>query len=102
MNARQFDSGFKIRLLITEDGATGLNISTATTKQIVLRPPKGDDLTKAASFSTDGSDGFIEYTVASGDLNKPGNWKVYAKIVMPSGLDLRSSSVALSVESAPA
>ena len=101
MDARQNDHGFTLRLLITEDGTTGLNISTAPTKQIILRSPSDGYTVNAADFTTDGTDGFIEYTVPEGVLNKPGRWKVYAKVVMPSGLNVRSTGVDLQVESAP-
>jgi len=101
MNARQHDYGFTIRLLITEDGTTGTDISAATTTQIIFRPPRGDYKVRAATFSTDGTDGHIEYTVAKGDLHMSGPWKVHSKLIFPSGLNLRGTGVALLVEAAP-
>jgi hypothetical protein len=39
----------------------------------------------AAGFTTDGTDGKIEYTTVDGDLNGAGNWEIQAKVVTPSG-----------------
>jgi len=67
------------------DGSAAVDISTATTKNIVFKKPDKTILPKAGSFVTDGTDGKISYTTVSGDLSKAGEWCVQGAIVMPAG-----------------
>jgi len=62
-----------------------LDISSATTKELVFKTPLGILKTKTASFTTDGTDGQIEWTTINGDLDEIGEWKLQAYIVLPSG-----------------
>lgn len=49
----------------------------------VSKPPNsGTMLTKAGSFTTDGTDGKLSYTTIAGDLSVAGEWKASASIVM--------------------
>ena len=73
---------FKVTI---KDSAAVVNVSTATTKQIILKKPSGTKLTKEASFFTDGSDGIITYTTLSGDLSEEGMWKLQGYIVLTGG-----------------
>jgi hypothetical protein len=67
-----------------EDCDGVIDLSTATTKQLIFTKPSGTKLTKDASFVTDGTDGQIRYVSASGDLNELGNWKLQAYIILGS------------------
>lgn len=78
------DIGTVFEVTVQENGAA-LNISSATTKQILLRKPSGTVLTKTASFVTDGTNGKISYTTVAGDLSEDGQWKIQAYIVLPTG-----------------
>lgn len=80
------DVGTVIRLTI-EDGGSAVDVSSASTKQIILLSPTqgATALTKTASFTTDGTDGRIEYATVAGDIDVPGWWKVQAKVVLSSG-----------------
>lgn len=62
--------------LTVEDGGTATDISGYTTRSIKLLSPSGTAKTKTAIFKTDGSDGKIQYTLASGDIDKAGTWWV--------------------------
>src|SRR5688572_24919408 len=64
--------------ILDSDGNPMTNLGSATTKQIIITKPNGTKLTKTASFYTDGSDGIIQYTVISGDLDSAGLWKIQA------------------------
>ena len=75
------DIGTALRVTIEEDGAA-LDISTATTKQILLVKPSMTKLTKTAVFVTDGTDGVIEYVTIAGDLDELGNYSIQGYIVM--------------------
>lgn len=68
------DYGTTIEVIVEEDGAV-VDISSATTKQIKFRTPDGRVLTKTASFTTDGTDGAMKYTLQQGDLDEPGRWR---------------------------
>ena len=65
------------------DCDTGLpiDVSAATTKTIKLLLPDLSVLEKAASFTTDGTNGKIQYTIASGDLSQSGRWKIQGYVV---------------------
>jgi len=99
MTIRLNDVGAVLRLRIKENGVA-VDVSTATTFEILLNPPKGLSRRKAATFTTDGTDGVIQYTLQAGDANVVGEWSVQARVVLPSGFDLTSSPVSLTVERA--
>ena len=73
---------FKVTL---KDGASVVSISSATTKQIILKKPDGTKLTKSATFSSDGTDGIMYYDTVSGDLDVAGVWKLQGKVVISAG-----------------
>lgn len=78
------DIGTKFEVTI-KDNELIVDISDATTKEIIFKKPDDSVLTKPASFTTDGIDGKMEYSVVSGDLNVSGLWKLQVRIVTPSG-----------------
>jgi hypothetical protein len=70
------DVGTVITVTIVEDdGTTAINVSTATTKKIYIKKSDGTVITGTASFTTDGTDGKIYYTIASGNLSIPGTYQ---------------------------
>ena len=62
-----------------------LDVSAATTKEIVFGKPDGTVLTKAAAFFSDGTDGIIQYTTVSGDLSAAGDWSIQAHVIFSGG-----------------
>ena len=66
-----------LRALITDD-VTGLfvDISSATTKTIKLQKTDGTVVEKTAVFTTDGTDGYIQYITVTGDIDQAGGWKI--------------------------
>ncbi len=68
--------------VVTIEGETCLvlDISSASTKNLIFRKPDGTLLTKPATFVTDGTDGQIKYTFVAGDLDQHGKWSVQAFI----------------------
>ena len=83
------DVGTIIRLTVTDDGSA-VDLSASSTKQILLRKPSGQVLTKTASFTTDGTNGQIQYTTIAGDLNEVGDWRAQASLVFASSSWLSS------------
>ena len=86
------DIGTKLDLLIDDEDGNVLNISAATTKQIILTKADGVEVTKTAVFVTDGTDGLLRYVTIAGDIDVIGVWKKRAYVVTPSWT--RHSSVA--------
>jgi len=72
-------------VVTVKDDATVVDISAATTKQIIFLAPDGGKLTKSASFTTDGKDGKMQWTTIAADLDEPGTWKVQGKVVLTAG-----------------
>lgn len=62
-----------------------LDLSSATSLQIILKSPSGLTYTKTASFYTNGTDGKIVYTTINGDLNETGTWNIQSKVTIPAG-----------------
>lgn len=71
-------------IVTIKDDDVAVDLSTATTKQLIFRKPDGTKLTKNASFVTDGTDGKLKYVSVSGDLNEAGYWKLQAYIAIGS------------------
>lgn len=67
------------------DSGSAIDIQSATVKKIVFVKPDGTEMEKDAAFTTDGTDGQIEYQTVSGDLSAPGVWSYYAKITYSGG-----------------
>lgn len=67
------------------DSSGTIDISSATTKQIILLRPDGTKVQEDATFVTDGTDGRLSYTIQSTDFSLAGIWRVQWYIVMTSG-----------------
>lgn len=71
------DIGTRFTVTIMDDDEV-VDLSSYTTKQIILSKPSGEKLTKTATFLTDGTDGVIYYDSISGDLDEVGLWRIQA------------------------
>jgi hypothetical protein len=60
------------------------DISLATVKELVFTTPGGESKTRTASFTTDGTNGKIQYTSIAGDLDATGEWGLKGYIDSPS------------------
>ncbi len=78
------DVGTKFLVTVT-DGSSAVNISSATTKELIIKKPSGTKLTKATSFTSDGTDGKMQYNIASDDLDEAGSYKLQGKVVISDG-----------------
>lgn len=79
-------------LLTVKDGTLPVDISSATTIEILFQKPGTPAviLTKVAAFKTTGVDGKITYTTLAGDLDTVGLWRYQAHVIF-SGKDMKSS-----------
>ena len=88
-NLHKNDIGTIIRVTVSEKDCDCilqiLDISGATTREFKLKKPSGATVTKSATFTTDGTDGQIEYVTVDGDLDEVGEWKLQVYLVLPSG-----------------
>ena len=91
---------FKLTL---KDGVVIVDLSSATTKEIIFKKPDNTFVTQTARFldgTGDGTDGIIEYVSISGDLNVVGNWVLQAHVVLTSPVgEWRSSHHSFRVRS---
>ena len=78
------DVGTKFLVTVT-DGSSAVNISSASTKQLIIKKPSGTKLTKATSFSTDGTDGKMYYNIGADDLDEAGTYKLQGKVIISDG-----------------
>lgn len=64
---------FRVRII---DDVTGspIDISSSVVRKIKFKKSNGVILEKAADFTTNGSDGYMEYATVNGDLNVSGSW----------------------------
>jgi hypothetical protein len=60
-----------------------LDISSASTKTIIIEKPDNTIISASATFLTDGTDGIIYYRTVVGDLNQAGTYNVQSYLVMP-------------------
>lgn len=85
-NVHVGDVGTLLVVTVQDENGAVVDISTASTKQILLKKPdKTTLLTKAASFATDGKDGVLNYTTIAGDVDQAGDWQIQAKVILPTG-----------------
>lgn len=75
------DIGTVFRATIKEDDVI-VPVNSATTKQFIFQPPDGVSFTRDAVFTTDGTDGKIEYVTVDGDLSVGGQWRIQAYLVL--------------------
>lgn len=68
-----------------KDGSIAVDVSGATTKDIIFKKPNGSTLTKASVFVSDGTNGKIKYTSIAGDLDVIGVWKIQSHLVLSGG-----------------
>jgi hypothetical protein len=90
------DAGTTLRFTVREAGAA-IDISTATTKQILLRKPDGTVVAKTAGFGTNGSDGVLTYSILTADLDTAGEWRARANLVLSTGWSGQSDIDAFTV-----
>lgn len=66
---------------IDTDNSTAEDISTySDTIQMIIKDPSGNQQTVTAAFDSDGTDGIIKYTVATGIFDESGWWYVRGKV----------------------
>lgn len=62
-----------------------VDVSGATTKEIIFLKPDNTKVVKTAVFKTDGTDGIIQYVTIQDDLDQQDKWKLQGHVVLPTG-----------------
>jgi len=87
--AHENDIGTTFRVTVYDtnsDGTTKVaDIQSATTKKMTFKRPDGQTFERVAVFTTNGSDGQIQYVSVDGDLVPAGNWKLQAYVQTSDG-----------------
>ena len=94
---QQNDVGMPLELVFKDSAGVVVDISSATTKEILLHKPGGAVLTKTATFTTNGTDGKIRFSSASGDWDQPGVYRLQGHIA-GTGYNRYSSIVTMTAE----
>ena len=68
-----------------KDGDSVVDISSATTRKIVIKKPSGTKLTYTTTFVSDGTDGKMKYNAVSGDLDETGTYKLQSYVIIGDG-----------------
>lgn len=83
------DYGTVVRVTVYDTTSTGgsvvADISDASTKEFIFKRPDGTTFTVTAVFTSDGSDGQIQYTTGVEMLNMAGTWSLQAYVVTSGG-----------------
>lgn len=74
---------FEVTLM---DDTVIVDISAATVMQIIFEKPDKVIVVNTAVFTSDGTDGKMQYAVAlNTELDLKGNWKIQGKVTLPTG-----------------
>ena len=79
------DIGTVFRLTLKDNGSAVDISSASATKDIIFKKPSGLIVTQGASFTSDGTDGKIQYASVAGDLDEVGHWEMQASVVITAG-----------------
>lgn len=69
------DIGTEFRVTVIDSGVS-VDLSSATSLNLIFKKPDGQILTVAADLWSDGTDGIIYYNTVSGDIDQSGLWKI--------------------------
>ena len=76
------DVGTRFELTLEDGDGNAVDISSATTLQLVFRKPDGTVLEVTATLSGAGTDGKLYYDSVDGDIDLAGQWRVQAYVLM--------------------
>ncbi len=78
------------RATIKDQDNVVVNVSGASTKEIIFKKPGGTLITRAAAFTTNGTDGKIEYKTVTGDIDEAGTWEWEPHVIVSAGNEWRA------------
>lgn len=78
------DIGTQLIVTIKDDGVP-VDVSLASSIQIVITKPNTSKMVKTATFYTDGTDGLIYYTSILGDFDSAGVYEIQGIVNLSGG-----------------
>ncbi len=82
-----------------KDGASAVDISSASSVKFSVNPPRSAVKSFTAAFTSSGTDGKVRYTTLAGDINVPGTWWIQVLVTFSASKVLRSVPVSFTVGS---
>lgn len=79
------DVGTVYRATVKDQDNVVVDVSGASTKEIIFRSPTGVLKPFDAAFTTDGIDGQIEYKTLTGNINEEGTWEWQPHVIITAG-----------------
>jgi hypothetical protein len=73
------DFGTVLTFTFLDESNEVVPLAGLTSREIIFKKPDGTRLSKTPSLTTDGSDGKVYYTLASGDFDVKGMWQVQGR-----------------------
>ena len=70
------DVGLTLQVQFADDVGEPHDVSSATTVEVHFQKPNKEYIVRSANFLTDGRDGNVVYSTASGDLDQIGFWRI--------------------------
>lgn len=84
------DMGTWIATIKDQDGEI-VDVSGASVKKLTFKKPDGTTSIETADFTTDGTDGKIQYTMLAGEVSVAGQWTWQGYVVL-SGAEFYSET----------
>jgi hypothetical protein len=78
------DIGTEFRCTMYDD-STIVDISSATTLELIFKKPDNTTFTRTAELYTDGTDGKLTYSSIEGDIDSAGQWNLQVKLILTDG-----------------
>jgi hypothetical protein len=75
---------FRLTLIDCATG-TAVDVSGQTAMVFNFKKPDGTIVQKTPTFTTDGTDGQIQYTTIAADIDASGKWFLQGNVTIPSG-----------------
>lgn len=97
-DAKVAQVGLTIEITVKDENDAVYDISSATTKNVLLRRPDGTLVTLTGSFTTDGTDGKVQADTDANTFNTAGAYRVAAHIITASD-DFETDATTLKVVS---
>ena len=91
------DIGARLAATFKTAADVAVDISTATTKQLIIEKPDGSAVARATTFTTDGTNGQAHYTTVDGDFDAAGYYYLQGRVALADGSEFRSDRVRVRV-----
>ena len=74
--------GTTFRATIKDQDNVVVDVSTASTQELIFKKPDGTIITRTTTFTTDGINGQIEYKTLAADIDQAGTWEWQPHVIL--------------------